>query len=437
MKQLFVVGLSFVLSLLSMKTSAQTQAIQDPQLQQLIQQSVSNYSKVKELEILYKSNDVNDEIIKSNWLPEVNADASYHYSVPSPSIDFPTASGPKAFQFAPYNNYNAQVNLNQLVYDFGKTRARLQKSNADRKLNQDNIDILKNTIAYQVAQLYFSIGFLENAIKVQNGQISSLRENEKLIDAKVRNGDALEYDLLTTRVRIANASNKLSDLQSQVEKQYIMLRLFTGAEQKGKINTALAKNDLSLVTDPQATDWKNTSLEAQRINHQLQGLDVDYKNAFLMNRPTVYAQAAGGVKNGYQPEIERMRLSGIVGLGVNIPIFSGNKEHLQRKMVQINMDATKQSLQTLEENIRKDLADVNEDYRNLQVKLENTKLLVQQAQKAYDLAQVRFKNGLLTSAELVDAQSNVEDARLTQIQLEYQLQLDRLESQKIVGTKIW
>jgi len=238
-------------------------------------------------------------------------------------------------------------------------------------------------------------------------------------------------------VRIANASNKLSDLQSQVEKQYIMLRLFTGVEQKGKINTALAKNDLALVTDPQATDWKNSSLEAQRINHQLQGLDVDYKNAFLMNRPTVYAQAAGGVKNGYQPEIERMRLNGIVGLGVNIPIFSGNKEHLQRKMVQINMDATKQSLQSLEENIRKDLADVNEDYRNLQVKLENTKLLVQQAQKAYDLAQVRFKNGLLTSAELVDAQSNVEDARLTQIQLEYQLQLDRLESQKIVGTKIW
>ena len=88
MKQLFVIGLSFILCLLNMQTSAQTQAIQDPQLQQLIQQAVSNYSKVKELEILYKSNDVNDEIIKSNWLPEVSADASYHYSVPSPSIDF-------------------------------------------------------------------------------------------------------------------------------------------------------------------------------------------------------------------------------------------------------------------------------------------------------------------------------------------------------------
>jgi outer membrane protein TolC len=418
-------------------SNAQAPVIQDEQLQNLIQEAVSNYSKVKELEIMYKSNDVNDEAIRSSWLPELSADAGYRFSAPSPSIDFPTASGPKAYQFAPYNNYNAQLTLNQLLYDFGKTRAQLQKSNADKKLSQDNIDLLKNTIAYQVSQLYFAISFLENAIKVQNGQISSLRENEKLIDARVRNGDALEYDLLTTRVRIANSLNKLADLQSQVERQYINLRLYTGVDQKGKINTANVKTDLQLVKDYKNTDWQNTSLEAQQIKHRLQGLDIDYKNASLVTRPSVFAQAAGGVKNGYQPEIDRMRLNGSVGVGINIPIFSGNKPQIQRNQVQINMDATRQSLQSLEDNIRKDLANVNEDYNNLQLKLENTKLLVQQAQKAYDLAQVRFRNGLITSAELVASQSNVEDARLTQIQLEYQMQLDKLESQKIIGTRIW
>jgi outer membrane protein TolC len=216
-----------------------------------------------------------------------------------------------------------------------------------------------------------------------------------------------------------------------------MLRTFTGTEQKGKINTANVRNDLPLVKDEQTTDWQTTSLEAQQIKHRLQGLDIDYKNASLMNRPTVFAQAAGGVKNGYQPEIDRMRLNGTVGVGVSIPIFSANKPQLQRKQVQINMDAARQSLQSLEEDVRKDLANVNEDYRTLQVKLENTRVLVQQAQKAYDLAQVRFKNGLITSAELVAAQTNIEDARLTQIQLEYQMQLDKLESQKIIGTRIW
>jgi len=416
---------------------SQIHVIQDQQLQQLIQQAVSNYSKVKELEISYKGNDVNDELIKTNWLPTISGDASYRFNAPAPSIEFPTSSGPKAFQFFPYNNYNAEVTLNQLLYDFGKTRAQLQKSNAERKLSEDNIDILKNTIAYQVAQIYYTISFLQDAINVQNNQISSLRENEKMIDAQVRHGDALEYDLLTTRVRIANSTNKLADLQSQLERQYIMLRLYTGTEQKGKINASAVNTTLVLVTNDSASDWQSSSLEVQQIKHRLQGLDVDYKNATLMNRPSVFGQVAGGIKNGYQPEIQKMLPNAVVGVGISVPIFSANKPQLQRKMTQINIDAAKQSLQTLEDNVHKDLANVNEDYRNLEVKLDNTRLLVQQAQKAYELAQVRFKNGLITSAELVAAASNIEDARLGQIQLEYQMQLDKLESQKIIGARIW
>jgi outer membrane protein TolC len=434
MKKIFVLILFVSVSLLGF---SQAGVIQDQQLQQLIQQAVSNYSKVKELQISYKANDVNDDLIRSNWLPTVSGDASYRFNAPAPSIDLPTSSGPKSFQFFPYNNYNAEVTLNQLLYDFGKTRAQLQKSNADRKVNQDNIDLLKNTIAYQVAQIYYTITFLEDAIKVQNNQIASLRENERMIDAQVRNGDALEYDLLTTRVRIANSTNKLADLQSQLERQYIMLRLYTGAEQKGKLNTAAVNTDLALITSDSTVDWQSSSLEVQQIKHRLQGLDVDYQNATLMNRPSVFGQAGGGIKNGFQPEIQKLLPNAAVGIGISIPIFSANRPQLQRKLAQISIDATKQSLQTLEDNVHKDLANVNEDYRNLQVKLDNTKLLVQQAQKAYELAQVRFKNGLITSAELVAAASNIEDARLSQIQLEYQVQLDKLESQKIIGTKIW
>lgn len=434
MKKIFVLLFSVSVSLLGF---SQAPVIQDAQLQQLIQQAVSNYSKVKELEISHKANDVNDEMIKTNWLPTISGDASYRFNAPAPSIEFPTSSGPKAFQFFPYNNYNAELTLNQLLYDFGKTRAQLQKSSADRKLSQDNIDLLKNTIAYQVAQIYYTISFLEDAIRVQNSQIASLRENEKMIDAQVRHGDALEYDLLTTRVRIANSTNKLDDLQSQLERQYIMLRLYTGADQKGKIKSSEVNTSLALVTNDSTSDWQSSSLEVQQIKHRLQGLDVDYKNATLMNRPSVFGQAAGGIKNGYQPEIQRMLPNAAIGVGISIPIFSANRPQLQKKLTQINIDAAKQSLQTLQENVHKDLADVNEDYRNMQEKLENTKVLVQQAQKAYELAQVRFKNGLITSAELVAAASNIEDARLGQIQLEYQMQLDKLQSQKIIGARIW
>lgn len=94
-------------------------------------------------------------------------------------------------------------------------------------------------------------------------------------------------------------------------------------------------------------------------------------------------------------------------------------------------------MQTLESNIRKDLATVQQDYKGLQEKLSNTNVLVQQAERAYKLAQVRFKEGLITNVELLDAQTNVENANLQLVQLQYQAQLDKLESHKVVGSKIF
>ena len=80
---------------------------------------------------------------------------------------------------------------------------------------------------------------------------------------------------------------------------------------------------------------------------------------------------------------------------------------------------------------------MNADYKNLQVKLDNTNTLVQQAQRAFSLAKTRFKEGLITNVELLGAQTNVEDATLQQVQLQYQMTLDKLESYKIAGTKIY
>jgi outer membrane protein TolC len=39
--------------------------------------------------------------------------------------------------------------------------------------------------------------------------------------------------------------------------------------------------------------------------------------------------------------------------------------------------------------------------------------------------------------ELLTAQTNVEDAKLQLVQLQYQTQLDKLESHKVVGTKLF
>jgi outer membrane protein len=414
---------------------AQDAPIKNEELKALIQKAVNNFPRIKELETQLQLKNVKDELTNAQWQPTVYADISDRISGPIPKAEIVTPAGKVDIKFAPLNNYSATLNAQQLLYDFGKIKFQLQRNKAEQAVLETNIENSKNAIAYQVVQTYYSMQFLQKAIKVQEEQIATLKENEKLIDNKIKAGDALEYDLLTTQVRTSNANNKLNDLQNQLDKQFVLLQYFTGEDSKGKLN--LMANDDALVLQNETADWKSFNGEVKLIDKKVSALQLEKEAAWINNKPSVFASASGGVRNGIQPDIEGASLAGGIGVGISIPIVSGARPKVQQKLTQIQIDATKQQLNTLQINMQKDLATVNMDYKNLQQKLANTEILLKQAEKAYQLAEIRFKAGLITNVELLSAQTFVEEAKLSQVQLQYQMQLDRLESHKMVGTKLF
>ena len=422
---------SFIFLLAAPAAFAQQSPVKDTVLRDLISQAVNNYPRLKELEEQLKVSDVKDELIHSNYKPTLSADGAWSYVNPVAKIPF----GGNEFQFQPYNNFNAALNLRQMVYDFGKTKMALDRNGSERKLSQDNLENNRNAVAYQVAQIYYAILFLNRSVKVQEDQLLSLRENERVIESKIKNGDAIQYDLLTTQVRTANTDNRLKDLKGSLEKQYVMLQWLTGKDQHGVVKGQGVQDDLPLIKE--GGDWQNSNPEAKIINRKLELFNYDLKAAQINDRPNIFASASGGFRNGYVPDINPLRLNGSLGVGVSVPILSASRPKLQQKLTQVNIEATKKSLTTLENNINKDLATIGEDYKTLDQKLQNSKLLVTQAEKAYELAQTRYKEGLITNVELNIIQNSVEDANLNLLQTQYMMVLDKLESHKVVGTKLY
>jgi outer membrane protein TolC len=419
------------LTVFGIGVSAQQNPITDTTLKSLIQQAVTNFPRIKELEEQLRASDVKGELIRSNYQPTLYGDASYRYLAPSPAIPF---QGTK-IKFQPYNNYTAGLTVNQLVYDFGKTRMQLDRNTSEQKLTQDNIDNNKNSIAYMVAQIYYNMLFTDKAIKVQQEQLKILHENERVIRAKLKNGDAIEYDLLTTQVRTTNSDNILKELQGAQEKNYITLLWLTGSDVKNTITIGAFEENIPLLTA--AGNWKNDNAEAKIINRKIELLDYDRQLAMVNNRPVVFASATGGVRNGIQPEINQLKLAGGAGVGVSIPIFSAARPKLQQKLTDVNIEAARLSLITLETSINKDLASVQQDYSTLQQKLENSKITVEQANKAFKLAQTRYKEGLITNVELILIQTSMEEADLSVLKYRLLMLMDKLESHKIVGTKLY
>ena len=423
--------ISLLLTGFSLGVFAQQNPITDTTLKNLIQLAVTNFPRIKELEEQLRVNDVKGEILQSNYHPTLYGDASYRFAAPAPAIPF----GGNEIKFQPYNNYAAGLTLNQLVYDFGKTRMALDKNISEKSLTQDVIDNNKNSIAYMVAQIYYSILFTDKAIKVQLDQLAILHENERVIQAKLKNGDAIEYDLLTTQVRTSNSDNLLKELQGNQEKNFIMMQWLTGSDLKNKIGNGVFEENIPLVTA--SGSWKTNNAEARIINRKIEILDYDRQLAMVNNRPNIFASATGGIRNGIQPEIFKMKLAGAAGVGLSIPIFSAARPKLQQKLTEVNIETERLSLNTLEASINKDLASVQQDYITIQQKLNNSKFTVEQAKRAFTLAQTRYKEGLITNVELILIQTSVEDANLSVLKYRYQMLLDKLDSHKIIGTKLY
>jgi|KBSMisStandDraft_5_1062788.scaffolds.fasta_scaffold00044_58 outer membrane protein TolC len=428
MKRIFVLTALMISSIAGM---SQESPIKDQKLKELVDKAVNNFPKLKEMEERLKLNDVQAEIIQSNYKPTLGADLQYQYLNPLSTVTF----GGDKFRFQPYNNFNTGLTLKQLVYDFGKTKLALERNQAEQDLTADNIYNNKNALAYEVASVYYAIRFTNKAIEVQERQIASLKENERLINAKLKNGDALQYDLLTTQVRTANSDNRLKDLKNMLEKNFVLLQWLTGSDERAALGGADLNDELALQTQP--GDWKTNNPEAKIINRNIELYNYDLKEAVVNERPTIGTQFSGGWRNGYLPNLTKWQINGAAGLGVTIPIFSASRPKLQQKLTRVNIEVANRSLTTLESDITKDLATVNQDYQTLQQKVGDQKILVEQAEKAYQLAETRFKNGLITNVELLTIQTSVEDANLNLLQLQYLMILDKLESNKVIGTKMF
>jgi outer membrane protein TolC len=311
----------------------------------------------------------------------------------------------------------------------------LERNNVEAKLTSDNIEIAQFAIAYQVAQLYANAVFTLNAVTVQETQIKTLQDNERLIQAKIDNGDALKYDLLTTKVRTSNSTNRLEELKGNLDKYFSLIEWLTGENISKTIDTNIQTKHLMLATS--SSLWEQKHPEAQLINHKLDLLSVENKMLQYNNKPSVFASASTGFRNGIQPDINQFRLTGGAGIGISIPIVPASRPKLQQQLIAVNTEATKNSLQTLAYNVQKDLIQIASDHKTISIKLENTLQLIEQAEQAFALANIRYKEGLITNTELLGIQNNVEDAQLLKLQYQFQLLNLKLESHKIAGTHLY
>ncbi len=123
----------------------------------------------------------------------------------------------------------------------------------------------------------------------------------------------------------------------------------------------------------------------------------------------------------------------MVGLQLNVPIFSGFSVRKQLNQVRVSQQQLDLQTQFTRNNLAVQLQNAANAVNTAVKKVNATKGNVELAQKGYSIAQTRYNTGQATLLELNDAENAMLQAKLNLIQAQLEYLVAKTDYEKIIG----
>jgi outer membrane protein len=376
---------------------------------------MNNHPSIKGAEEALNAADARIGLAQSGYYPNVNASASYTRIGPVPELNFPPLG---TFKLYPENNYSATINYEQTLYDFGKTTQNVNLARESKTLVNQNIDLVKQQLELLTISIFYNIVYLQEAIRIKDEAIRTLKDHLDFIEKKKATGSATQYEYLSTQVRLSNAENQKSDLLSRKKIQNSILNSLLGNSSSVVIN-------VKQEAFPTIPEMPEDSLVSYAINHRVEMkiaqenekvAGLQYQVIKMQNNPTINAFASGGGKNGFIPDLNAFKANYSAGVGLKVPIFSGNRVKNSLLQAKSTMNTSAFETEVTRRNISNDVVKREANYLTAKEKMNLCELQLKQAREAFNLANVSFRSGTITNLDLLDAETALSETSLYLLQ---------------------
>jgi outer membrane protein len=380
-------------------------------LEKIISLVVSTHPAVKNAEEALNSADARIGLARTGYYPEADLTANFSNLGPVIKISIPDMG---SFQLYPEDNYAASINYRQMLYDFGRTRQSISLENEGKVLNQQNIEQVKQKLSLVTVNNFYALTFIQAAIRIKEEQLAALQEHLVYVEKKMATGSATEYEVLTTKVRISSIESQRVELDAALKTQQSVLNSLMGQDQAF---SPVVKTELNVTLPGVPSDSILTYAYNNRdeiiMNKQRTTLaELRYELIRLQNKPVLSLAASGGAKNGYLPDLYQLKANYVVGVGLRIPIFDAMKTKYNLLQAKSAITSISYEAEYTKRNVSSEISEAEASVSAAEKKIGQYGLQLEQAVKAYSLAETSFKSGTITNLDLLDANTSVSESRL-------------------------
>ena len=380
-------------------------------LKTIISEITKSHPSIKGVEETLNNADARIGLARSGNYPQIDVTANYSNMGPVTKIAIPNMG---TFQLFPENNYSGAINYRQVVYDFGRTRQSIAIETEGKVIGEKALEQAKQKISAATINNFYTLAFLQEAIKIKNEELATLAEHLKYVETMKSTGSANDYQILSTKVKISTVEGQKVDMIAALTVQQSYLNCLMGLSEK---NVPVVRKELSVYPPETDSDslisfaFKNRD-ELKMNNDKATLAQMKYDLIKSVNRPLISLLATGGAKNGYLPDLNAIKPNYLVGVGITVPLFDGMKTKYNLQQAESAISSLSYETESAKRNITSEVMETRAYMKAAIQKVKQFELQLAQALKAYSLAETSFKSGVITNLDLLDANTSVSESSL-------------------------
>ncbi|WP_047548367.1 TolC family protein [Psychroserpens sp. Hel_I_66] len=361
----------------------------------------------------------------ASGLPQISASVDYQNFLKQQVQVIPAeffGGSPGEFQevvFGTKQSVNAFATLNQKIFD-GSYIVGLQSAKVFLEISKNAKTKTDLEVRKAVIDAYGNVLLTEESVFILERNIAVLEKNLFETTKIYENGLGEEESVEQLQITLSSVKSMLNNTERLKTLAYQMLNITLGLDVYNTLILTdnletLAENNMSLSLLETEGNPQNT------IDYQIAENDTEAKSLMVKLEkskalPTLNAFVNGGYSsfsdkfnftNSSQPWFG----SSLVGVNLSIPIFSSGMRSAATQRAEINLEKSKIDLTETEQKIKLEIASAKSNYQFAIEDYENKKKNLELAERIENKNQTKFFEGIGSSFELRQAQTQLYTAQ--------------------------
>jgi outer membrane protein TolC len=354
-------------------------------------------------------------------LPQIDASASYTDNLllmttllPGEMVGKPGTMVP--IQFGTQHSMNGGIQLTQKLFDPTFPVA-LKATKISESQAQQSLKMTKEQSALAISVTYYQT-------LVIGKQLSTLRSTQKTSDKllastelRFQNGMAKQIDIDKMRVSNNNLKSQVQQVELSYSQSLNNLKFYMGMPVESGINlTDTVMNIDNQLFEALLTDFNlenRSDYQLQQIALKAYEADKDRNKAGYLPTLNLSASLSASAMRkqfNFLDTSEKWYPNSSLVFSLRIPVFDGLQRQQRIAQANLNIQKSKVKISQSEQSIKVDLSNYDNQYRSAINNIKNEKDNLALSEKVYKATQLQYQEGIISSIDLVQAESSYNES---------------------------